>query len=306
MKLEYSMLWFDDDKDQFDSYDFENLVAEINSWGFDFDGPMHVQTPEEFAEKDPFDAFDLIVVDYDIGEVDKHGDYFIRKVRDQKVYTEIVFYTAGKIDNLWDGVKEKHLEGVFLSGKEGIIQKVTRVARQSVKKVLDLENMRGIVMAQVGDMDNIMKDILKAGLAQIKEEELAVIYRRFIKRERKSIEKACVEVKKFSECPPIEKMLNICDSSHSLWLLAKELIRRHPDLRSSNISKYKKEILQPRNMLAHGVPQNQEEGVQFFVHKGEEFKYSEQSAKTIRKNLRKYRDIYKGLLNQVHSKSGIQ
>lgn len=300
MRLKYSILWFDDDKSQFESHDFDYLVAEINSWGFDFDEPVYVQTAQEFIKKAPFDDFDLIVVDYDIGENDRYGDDFIQNVRGQNIYTEIVFYTARGIDKLWESVKEKRLEGVFLSSAEGIIHKVAQVAKQSVKKVVDLENMRGIVMAQVGDMDIIMKDLLKTGLTQVENGQLETIYESFIEQNETFIKEKCREIQEFSKDRSTKKMLDLCDSSYSLWSLTKELIKQHPDLQSFNISKYYNEIIQPRNVLAHGIPQSQKKGVQLFVHRGKEFRYSEQSAKKIRKNLRKYKDIYKKMLNQIN------
>lgn len=306
MKLKYSILWFDDDKGQFESHDFDRLAAEINSWGFDFDGPVYVQTAQEFVEKRPFNDFDLIVVDYNIGEDSKHGDHFIEEVRKHNVYAEIVFYTGFGMTELWDSVKEKHLDGVFLSTAKEIIPKVIQVFRQSVKKIVDLENMRGIVMAQVGDMDNIMKEILKTGLTQIEARQLEAIYKSFIKREKKFIKKKCGEIQQFSKNLSIEEMLGLCDSSYAIWSLMKELRRRHPDLRKSDISKYNKEIIQPRNALAHGVPKSQEGGVQWFMHREYEFKYSEQSAKKIRGDLKKYRDIYEEILNQITPEPSIE
>lgn len=299
MKLKYSILWFDDDEEQFKSHDFEDLVAEINSWGFDFDEPVYVQTAKEFMKKKPFSDFDLIVVDYNIGEDGKHGGDFIEEVRSYNVYAEIIFYTAGGISELWDSVKEKNLDGIFLSNNTGIIQKVIQVFRQSVNKVVDLENMRGIVMAQVGDMDNIMKEILQAGLTQIEDEQLEAIYESFIKRQKKFIKKKCGEIQQFSKNASIKKMLDLCDSSYPIWSLVKELIKRHPDLQNSGISKYDKEIIQPRNTLAHGVPKSQEGGIQCFVHRRRKFKYSKQSAKKIRGDLKKYKDIYEEILSQI-------
>lgn len=306
MKLKYSILWFDDDKSQFESHDFDYLVAEINSWGFDFDEPVYVQTTQEFIEKAPFDDFDLIVVDYDIGENDRYGDDFIQNVRGQNIYTEIVFYTARGIDKLWESVKEKRLEGVFLSSAEGIIHKVTQVAKQSVKKVVDLENMRGIVMAQVGDMDNIMKELLKVGLTQIKTSQRKAIYQSFIDQEKDFSKEKCREIQEFSKDRSTKRMLDLCDSSYRIWSLVEELIKRHPDLQSFDISKYNKEILWPRNVLAHGVPENQKGGGQYFMHKGRKLKYSEQSAKKIRENLKKYRNIYEEMLNQISSEHGTE
>lgn len=306
MKLRYSILWFDDDKDQFDSHDFTDLISEINSLGFDFDGPVYVQTAQEFIKQAPFSDFDLIVVDYNIDEEGKHGHDFIQEVRNHNVYAEIVFYTAFGMNELWDGVKEKQLDGVFLSNAKEITRKVAQVFRQSVKKVVDLENMRGIVMAQVGDMDNIMKNLLKEGLDQIKGEDLDSIYKNFIAREKSFGKGICRKAQKFSNAPSIEEMLNLCNTSYPIWSLAKDLIERHPSLQGFDISEYENEIIKPRNILAHGVPRSQKKGTQFFVHKKDEFEYSEESAKKIRENLRKYGNIYENMLNQISSKPSIE
>ena len=306
MKLKYSILWFDDDDEQFKSHGFDYLVAEINSWGFDFDEPVYVQTAQEFIEKAPFDDFDLIVVDYNIGEDERHGDAFIEKVRSYNVYAEIIFYTAGGISELWDSVREKNLDGVFLSNNKEIIQKVVQVFRQSVKKVVDLENMRGIVMAQVGDMDNSMKNLLKTGLTQIKDEELNSIYESFIGREKSFSKSKCRKVQKFSKDPSIQKMLNLCDTSYPIWSLVKDLIAQDPSLQGFDISEYENEILKPRNTLAHGIPRSQADGIQFFVHKKDKFEYSEQSARKIREDLKRYKNIYEEMLNQISPKPGIQ
>ena len=374
MKLKYSMLWFDDDKDQFDSYDFDDLIRQIKSWGFDFDSPTYVQTAQGFMDKAPFTEFDLIVVDYNIGEDNKHGDDFIQKVRDLRIYTEVVFYTARDITKLWESVKEKRLEGVFLSNASMIIQKVLQVAKQSVKKVVDLENMRGIVMAQVGDIDLIIKDLLEKGLTQLGEAKLAEVFCGFINRNKefseknfakiqqfsedpsiermlelcdssypiwllvKSLqkrhpnlkgfdisdyndeilkprnalahgipqsrnkefsEKNFAKIQQFSEDPSIERMLELCDSSYPIWLLVKSLQKRHPNLKGFDISDYNDEILKPRNALAHGIPQSQDEGVQIFNYRGYEFRYSDDSAQQIRNDLKKYIDIYGNMKNKV-------
>ncbi len=143
MNLSYDILWFDDDKDFFESIDMEPIISEIASWGF---SPkiFPVHNPEEFNNHAPFKVFDLIVVDFKLGE--EQGDTFIKRVRNQEVYTEVIFYSFAESMELWNAVLEKQLEGVFVTNKKGIEQKLLRVARQSVRKVLDLENMRGIVM----------------------------------------------------------------------------------------------------------------------------------------------------------------
>ena len=299
MKLKYSMLWFDDDKDQFESYDFDFLAKEINSWGFDFHMPTYAQTAQEFMGNTPFTDFDLIVVDYNIGEYDKHGDDFIKIIREQKIYTEVVFYTAGEITLLWEGVKEKRLEGVFLSNVESIIPKVIQVAEQSIRKIVDLENMRGIVMAQVGDIDSDIKDLLEIGLEQLDDTKLNRIFTGFIERNRELLEKKGTDIQTFSENPSIKQMLELCDSSVPIWHLAQSLRKQQPQLKDFDISNYEEEILKPRNALAHGVPEIQADETQIFKHGKYEFNYSREVARQIRTDLMKYKDIYKSMKDKI-------
>jgi len=299
MKLKYSILWFDDDEDQIESHDFEDLAGIIHSWGFDFDRPVIVNTPEEFMGKAPFLDFDLIVVDYNLGDDVTHGDDFIKSLRDQNVYTDVVFYTGGSLADLWDGVREKKLEGVFLSNVDGIIPKVIRVAKQSVKKIVDLENMRGIVMAQVGDLDQDLKQFLLVGFSKLEENKQAQIFKKFIENGIRRGKKISGEIDLLSKGPTIEGMLDLCDSSFPIWSLSRSTCNRHPSLKDIDISNYEDEVLKPRNALAHGVPRVGEGGVQTFLHRDYEFKYTEEAAEKIRHDLKKYKGLFTDMINKV-------
>ncbi len=149
MRLTFSILWFDDSETYFDSLDLDWLKNEVLSWGF---SPKIIQvtTPEDFMSHRPFDIFDIIVVDRNL-EGYENGQQFISDLRSNSVYTEVIFYTAGNASELWDGIREKQLEGVFVSTRNDILPKISKVGSQSIRKILDLENMRGIVMAEVGE-----------------------------------------------------------------------------------------------------------------------------------------------------------
>lgn len=299
MKLKYSILWFDDDEDQIESHDFDALSETIHSWGFDFDGPVIVNTPDEFMKKSPFNEFDLIVVDYNLGDDETHGDDFIKLLREQNVYTDVVFYTGGSTASLWDGVKNKKLEGVFLSNVGGIIPKVIRVAKQSVKKIVDLENMRGIVMAQVGDLDQDLKQLLSVGFLQLKSSKQNQIFKAFIKSGSRRGKKITEDFDEFAKAPTIGNMLDLCDSSFPIWSLSNSMCNRHPSLEEFNISEYENEILKPRNALAHGIPNTEEDGTQTFVHREYEFQYTDKAAEKIRHDLKKYKGVFKDIHNKL-------
>ena len=109
MKITYSILWFDDVEEYFESLDFGPLEETIRSWGFD-PKIVLVTDPEKFMDYKPFHEFDLIVVDYNLEEHDKYGGEFIKKIRDHDVYTEVIFYSANPASDLWDSVREQELE----------------------------------------------------------------------------------------------------------------------------------------------------------------------------------------------------
>ena len=154
MRLVFSVLWFDDDEEYFDSIDIEPLEKEILSWGF-WPKIEKVTTPEDFSNRSPFESYDLIVVDRNL-EGCEDGQVFIANIRENAIYTEIIFYTAGNTSDLWEAIRTKELEGVFVSSRLNVLSKIEAVGRQSIRKILDLENMRGIVMAEVGELDLLL------------------------------------------------------------------------------------------------------------------------------------------------------
>lgn len=181
MRLSFSILWFDDSEEYFDSLPLDSLEEIIlSSWGF-FPKINTVTTSDEFIECAPFNSYDLIVMDYDL-QTSKNGADFIAHIRNNTVYTEVIFYTAGETRNLWKMIHEKELEGVFISSRSEIFSKIEKVGQQSIRKVLDLENMRGIVMAEVGELDYLLDEIITIGIEELEEQQRRKIYEKFYRR----------------------------------------------------------------------------------------------------------------------------
>ena len=211
MKLSFSVLWFDDTEIFFDSLDVDWLKNEIENWGFSPDIQL-VTTPEQFVSFSPYQKIDLIVVDKNLEEYGE-GQDFIAKLRNHAVYTEVIFYTAGNASALWDAIREKELEGVFVSNRGTILQKISKVGRQSIRKVLDLENMRGIVMAEVGQLDHLLDEILMMGLSGLSGESLGVVFKKFHKEAEKQNVEFGERLSGFINSPDVSEMLDMCDSN---------------------------------------------------------------------------------------------
>lgn len=298
MRLSYSILWFDDTEEFFDILDIDGLKSEISSWGFQPE-IMLVKTPEEFWSYKPFEKIDLIVVDRNLEEYGE-GQNFIADLRDHSIYTEVIFYTAGNASDLWDAIREKQLEGIFVSNRSVILSKVYKVGRQAIRKVLDLENMRGIVMAELGELDHLLDDILRAGMPNLPAEKQGLIYKKFQKQIADQNKKAETRLASFIENPHVDEMINLSDS-YKRWINFQRLSDSHEKLKVLNsVGDFTVEILKPRNFLAHGRPEINSDGAYVFRHQGEEYIFNDNVSSELRKTILRYKQIFSSIVSLLN------
>ena len=293
MKISYSILWFDDTEEFFDSLDLDPLIDLIKSWGFN-PSFKPVSDPKDFMSHEPFHEFDLIVVDYNLEEYG-HGEDFIKQIRDHDVFTEVIFYSANPASELWNAVRDKMLEGVFVAGRTSVLTKIERVAEQSVRKVLDLENVRGIVMAEVGNIDAQLDDIINAAFMMLLPEVQDAVFSKYVGRITKQHNDKSKDVSEMEHNGSIDPLLAFCDSNKK-WNLLQSIGKKHPNVDMGLLGDYAEEILKPRNFLAHGKPKSQDDGSLLFEHHGHEFVFDDNVSSTLRQSLQKYSDKFNSIL----------
>jgi hypothetical protein len=300
VNLTYRMLWFDDTDDFFHSLDRDPFESLVRSWGFIPEFEI-VKTPDEFMAKKPFEKYDLIVVDYNLGDSVPHGEEFIKEIRGHNIFTEIIFYSASPSTTLWDAIQKNQLEGVFVSDRAGILQKLESVAFQSVQKVLDLNNMRGMVMAEVGDIDQLLDEILRTGVGQLGSAEQTKIFDGF---HEQAAEHANITVEKltaFKGAPTVELMLGLCDS-YKRWLSLKRLARSLESVKDAVVADYSRDVLGPRNFLAHGKPRDSGDGY-IFVYNTKEYPFDKKVGMDLRKTILDYRKKFQEIHSNLTKKS---
>jgi len=256
VKLTYSILWFDDTESFFDAFDREYLEGEIRKWGF-VPRIVPVTTEADFKQHEPYDAFDLLVVDYNLEQYG-HGQKFIAEVREHQVFTEIIFYSAGNKGDLWDAIHKEKLEGVYVADKSVVGSKIIRVGYQAIRKVLDLGNMRGIVMAEVAELDLLLASILARAIDGLPDDAKAAFFKRFHKRATDQAGKRSALLAVFGETPTTEILMQLSDSAKR-WHNFNSLKRFHPQLANVTIGDYETDIVHPRNHLAHGIEESHPE-----------------------------------------------
>ena len=80
----------------------------------------------------------------------------IERIRNLDINTEIVFYSTAAVGTLRDEVRERELDGVYCRGRNQITTEVIPIIDSTIRKVLDLENSRGLVMAELGELDRLI------------------------------------------------------------------------------------------------------------------------------------------------------
>ena len=294
MKLSFSVLWFDDSETYFDSLDLDDLVNDIVSWGF-APNIIPVTTAEEFRAYAPYAEFDLIVLDRTL-EGYQEGQEFIAELRSHAVYTEVIFYTAGNASDLWDAIYSKQLEGVFVSNRTNILSKISSVGFQSVRKILDLDNMRGIVMAELGELDHALDEILSSGLPHLPADEQNKIFNKFHKQLASQNKSSIKRTEAFKENPSIDEMIGLSDS-YKRWLNFQRLCSFHKSLKDMDeIGDFNAEILQPRNFLAHAKP-IVENDVYIFRHGEKEYRFDNAVSAELRRTIIKYKNEFTKIIN---------
>ena len=158
MKLKYKILWIENEQDWVDSIE-DQIQEYLEDLGFTYDMKLIGKEEKNIAYND----YDLILMDLNLAD-QPNGAELISKIRELGSYTDVVFYSSMGIDALRETGKEKELEGVYYSGRTpetSFVKKVKAVIDSTLKKVQDLANLRGLVMAEVSELDEKMEDVLR-------------------------------------------------------------------------------------------------------------------------------------------------
>jgi len=157
MRLKYEILWFED-SERFVNPLKNRIQSYLNDLGFDLISYVE-------PNGDNLDNFitnydvDLILIDLNLdkGKLEETGSTLIDKIRNNEIYTEIIFYSG--LQNVENSIT-KHLEGVFLSRRGTLFNKTKKIINLTIKKNQDIENIRGLFIAEYIDMVNEMDEII--------------------------------------------------------------------------------------------------------------------------------------------------
>jgi len=248
MTLQYKILWFEDEKDWMEPL-VQKIKDYVESLGFYFVKP-HYEEDSANTDTINYSDYDLVLMDYKLSGDDK-GDVIIQKIRSSQFYTDIVFYSASEISTLRSSLVEKGVDGVYCAprAQPQFLQTVQNVISATVRKVLDPNNIRGLVMAEVSDFDEKMIEIISLFLNSKLQDDS----NKFLaERKRKLIGSLKGKLKEIEEIE-LQQLTTSrdFDASHKYRAVRNIVKMLGNNTVSACLDFYKSEIIDVRNDLAH-------------------------------------------------------
>jgi hypothetical protein len=175
-------------------------------------------------------------------------------------YKDVVFYSAlNPADKLRTLASNKGIEGVYCADREDLVKEVIGVFDSLVKKVLDLDHTRGIVMGATSDIDRMVNECLLAVHGKLDGAGQQEMIGEALARVDEKFQQLGKRVEKLRKAATITAMLEahlIFTASDRLRLLSKalekEMFKTHGGGKAT-IGRYIEKVVPGRNDCGHVV-----------------------------------------------------
>ena len=301
MRLDFNVLWVEDNQRNVQSQR-ERIELLIRKEGFRLQVKFAASTQEavQFLSEDIFgDHVDLVLMDYDLG-AGGHGDDAIVEIRKLFEYKDIIFYSSQASD-LLDMVAKKKLQGIFCSGRDDLPDSVEGAFEALVKKVLDIDHSRGIVMGSTSDIDHYVNQSLVAVFDKSDDEKRArtlVVLKKHLQEKCKSFNKEADIIEAVTHVSELKERHYVYTSNDRLRLLKSALeISAIQNDNVNKIKKYLNDVVPKRNQLAHVQVQTQGFSRKLFDKNGVEF--TGEDMKKLRRDLLEYQELFEALAKEL-------
>ena len=293
MRLDYHILWFEDN---LTAYNIKKEFVRdiISEFGFNYIEPRR-EVNGRNIDTINFDQYDLIIADMNLANGDT-GMSLMTKIRDEKnIFTEVIFYSSDGEEAVRAELARYRIDGAYCSGRENddFENKAKEVIRTLIKKVQDLNNMRGLVMAETSDCDKIMADIISNSLKNDAQRDALSLF--IYNHTKQKIKEKYDKQARYHRNNRIDKIIAdnlIFDSDTKVRCVQFCIDQFYADqmpehIRDTFYNNYRRDIITPRNKLAH-IIEHEENGC--IILKGtDDFIFNDDMCCSIRICLKKHK-----------------
>lgn len=298
MRLNYRILWIEDSTDWAESIQ-ENISEIVESFGL---FTSFTILPAESDEQD-YNGYNLILMDLGLAD-GRQGDALIEQIRSLNVFTDIIFYSASGVEEVKNKGRELNLEGVYYADRSNVLflRKVKDVIKASLQSFQDLVNLRGLVMAEVSELDSKMDSIIEGYF--VNNDRMAEFHKHVTFDREKSTkrnlegncDKSCKHKWRNMDMTAILKAVDSNTRAHAVNVVISHLKSAGDSFTEfdemSFYVQYDRDIIKVRNKLAHCVEATEANGTPVLKTKECDISFTEADIVEIRKKILFYNSVF--------------
>lgn len=304
MRLKYNILWVDDHKDDYIEIEMDkNIEAYIKGLFLDpsIDFFDNVGDAEKSASQK---HYDVIFSDYNIDE--KTGRDLIIDIRNKHVNAEVLFYSAQQDPPLLDKDRISFFRLMSNTAYATLEIRMKEMIDLTLEKLNDLTNLRGLVMAEVSELDEKMEFMIQRYYVECSSDEKRNSFNKHIVADSESslkkslqkdgCDKKCIHIWRNKKIEEIIPRLDSSQKARTIRLIMRELNFNYDSRKANFYEDYLEDVINVRNNLAHCVSEISE-GKEILKTRNDPcVMFAQQEITDIRKNLQKYNDVFENLI----------
>lgn len=296
MRLDFHILWIDDQPKHVASFK-EGIERKLSKLGFE----LNVTQVDKLSDVDKVaadhvhnDGIDLVLVDYDLGAGDG-GEQALITIRKRFPHRELIFYSALEIEKLRKIAFENRIDGVHFATRLTLTDDTLSLIDNILRKVMDLDHMRGVVMSATSDIDWLVEKTLEKLHDTLPDKDAAELLGQLTKATENKLERYAGELTKAvgkGNLRAILKLKHLVTATDRLELVIDLMKRASKDSDSTPTDMavdYRDTVVPNRNKLAHAVVK-EIEGKRTLI--GSEGSFSEEDMTVLRCELVKHRNNF--------------
>lgn len=265
MIIQYKILWVDDQINSDDAMVYLTLDIKKYLKGLGFNPVINEYKEASEALNslniEPTEYYDLILSDFHLGH-NGNGDSLIKQIRNNRIYTEILFYSGQQgFEETAKNLYTDRLSFFNLSVDEGyklFTKKITNLIDLTVKKSQEIDNLRGLIIGAVSEMDVVIEEKLQE-ILNSRNEAIKGCIKEYafdkISKRGKDINKNIGQINQENVNEHLNNP-NLFDASSRAMILNKYIKEKKSQNKFKGncenfYENYKKNALDVRNKLAH-------------------------------------------------------
>lgn len=308
MKINYNILWVEDDASWYKTT-CELFSDNLEEQGFNLVPKRCVNFDEvkEINKDDGLKKFDILLIDFTLRN-SLSGDEIINYLRSIEIFTDVIFYSSA-VEDVRASMHRLGLEGVYSSDRKGIETKFEIVFNTTIKKIQEINSMRGLVVGETSELDVIIEELsihIALKILNLPTNELDKIVNFYI---NDFLVSRPVAANKNYTIQGFANYFNQIEASRK-WGIFRDLLKRPEFKEDQKIqaflkinSTYLDEVINIRNKFAHSksIEENGKTLLKGQIGK-EHFEYDDDKFIKIRSNLKKHSDNFENILSHFQLK----